>query len=98
MTGPVTRLGSTFSEGGYSLRTYTIDVATGGTYAVQYSTGFGGARLNTYVDGALAFRSTGAGTDGTGLTPTFALSAGRHTIGTESPDGYGQIDLDLVRR
>lgn len=97
VTDILTQLGSTFSAGGYSLQTYNIDVAAAGRFFVKYSVDFGGGQIRTYLDGTEVGQLTGVGTDGNGISGSFILSAGKHTIGSYSPDGYGQTDIVLIR-
>lgn len=95
-TGTVTHLGTNFSAGGYASVNYLVTTATSGTYTVRYTVDIAGSAVNTKVDGvALNQISVSAGAPVT--TNTFTLSAGTHTIGTQSPDGYGSTSIDLVR-
>lgn len=96
VTGTVTKLGENFSAGGYLRVNYTVNIAVSGTYAVQYSTDVAGSAVNTFVDStSLNQASVAAGTPV--KTSTFVLSAGNHVIGTQSPDGYGNVTISLVR-
>lgn len=91
-----TYLGSNFSAGGYAITTYPVVVTRAGTYAAQYATD-GGVAVNTYVDGVFSSQiEMGAGVPNPGRSSRFPLSAGRHTIGTSSPDGYGNVTISLV--
>ncbi|WP_375386148.1 hypothetical protein [uncultured Microbacterium sp.] len=96
VTGTVTHLGSNFSAGGYIPVTYSVKTVTAGTYAVRYTVNEAGGGVNTTVDGvSLNQVLVAAGKPVT--TSTFRLSAGTHTITTQSPDGYGETSIDLVR-
>lgn len=96
VTGAVTHLGDNFSAGGYARVTYSVTVATAGTYAVRYTVDQAGSAVNTVVDGTSSNQIVvGAGSPVT--TRSFVLGAGTHTIGTQSPDGYGSVGIDLVR-
>lgn len=96
VTGTVTHLGTNFSAGGYALVTYSVKVATAGTYAVKYTVDLAGSGVNTKVDG-VSLNQIVVGAEAPVSTSTFTLSAGVHTIGTQSPDGYGSTSIDLVR-
>lgn len=96
VTGTVTHLGTNFSAGGYALVTYSVKVTTAGTYAVKYTVDEAGSGVNTKVDG-VSLNQVLVGAGAPVSTSTFALSAGVHTIGTQSPDGYGSTSIDLVR-
>lgn len=96
VTGTDTRLGVNFSAGGYALVTYSVRTTSTGVYAVRYAVDVAGSAINTSIDGVpLKQVSVGAGAPIT--TSTFVLTAGVHTIGTQSPDGYGSTSIDLVR-
>lgn len=96
VTGAVTHLGDNFSAGGYARVTYSVAVSNAGTYAVRYTTDQAGSAVNTVVDGtSLKQVVVGAGSSVT--TSTVVLSAGTHSIATQSPDGYGSVGIDLVR-
>lgn len=95
-TATTTYLGSNFSAGGYARTTYTVKVTQAGTYAAQYLTD-GGVAVNTYVDGDFNSQiSVGTGVPNPGRSGQFVLSAGVHTIGTSSPDGYGNVAISVV--
>lgn len=95
-SGAATHLGDTFSAGGYTRVTYSVKVVTAGTYTVRYTTDIAGSAVNTTVDGvSLQQLIVAAGSPVS--TSTLTLSAGVHTIVTQSPDGYGSVGIDLVR-
>lgn len=96
VTGPVTHLGDNFSAGGYSRVIYSVKVVAAGTYVVRYTVDIAGSAVNTDVDGT-SLKQVVVGSGSPVTTSTFVLGVGNHTIGTQSPDGYGSTSIDLVR-
>lgn len=96
VTGAVTRLGVNFSAGGYALVNYSVKTTAAGQYTVRYTAETAGSGVNTTID-SVSLKQIVVGAAAPVTTTTFTLTAGVHTIGTQSPDGYGSTSIDLVR-
>ena len=96
VTGTVTHLGVNFSAGGYALVAYSVKTTAAGIYTVRYTTDVAGSAVNTTIDG-VSLKQVSVGTAAPVTTSTFTLTPGVHSIGTQSPDGYGSTSIDLVR-
>lgn len=96
LSGTVTHLGANFSAGGYTLVSYAVKTTAAGVYTVRYTTDVAGSAVNTTIDG-VSLKQVVVGTAAPVTTSTFTLAPGVHSIGTQSPDGYGSTSIDLVR-